>query len=116
MGVVKSQGSGMKMTGVADGVHKVHTDEPTSIGGTDTAANPLQTVLGALSGCEQAASFFVAKKMKLPIGDIDYEVVGEVDINVKKSCFKKVTVTAKVSGDVEDKKDSTVASWRAQDV
>lgn len=44
--------------------HKVQTDLPKSMGGNDEAPQPVELLVSALIGCEQATAAFVARHMK----------------------------------------------------
>ncbi|CAJ1374910.1 unnamed protein product [Effrenium voratum] len=62
-----------------DGYHIV-SDTPPSAGGTGSAPQPVQLLLAALVGCEQATAHFVATKMRLPpIRRIEFDVQAERD-------------------------------------
>ena len=58
--------------------HTLQTDVPTNMGGSDTAPQPVETLLAALLGCTQATSIYVGRMMKprLIIDKIEF-----VDIN-----------------------------------
>jgi uncharacterized OsmC-like protein len=51
-------------TEIADGRFIVRTDTPKRMGGQDTAPEPVDLMLAALIGCEQATAHFVAMKMR----------------------------------------------------
>eukprot|EP00976_Prorocentrum_cordatum_P033251 677248-Prorocentrum_minimum.AAC.4 len=56
--------SGVKTTVTFDSGHTLHTDVPSKDGGGDTAPQPVEHLLTALVGCEQATAAFVARRMK----------------------------------------------------
>eukprot|EP00435_Cladocopium_sp_Y103_P059478 s303_g21.t1 len=73
-------GSGCKTATVTDDGYRIESDTPKSAGGSGTAPQPVQLLLGALVGCEQATATFVAAKMRLPpIRRIEFHVQAERD-------------------------------------
>jgi len=62
--------------------HVMSTDTPAKDGGTDTAAEPVETMLAALIGCEQATAHFVGRLLRprLVIRRIDFELQAERDV------------------------------------
>jgi putative redox protein len=82
--------------------HELIIDEPTNMGGKDTGANPLGTLLGALAGCENVVTNMVAKEIDFDLKGIEFDIQGELDprgfmgnTNVR-PYFEKVSVHAKV--------------------
>ncbi|KGX85772.1 OsmC family protein [Pontibacillus litoralis] len=59
--------------------HTLIIDEGKQQGGTDQGANPLETLLAALSGCESAVSNMVAKEMNFDLQGIEFDIQGELD-------------------------------------
>lgn len=84
------------------GKHTVIIDEPANMGGTDTAADPLATLLSALAGCENVIANLVAKEINFDLSGIEFDVKGLIDprgLMGDKSVqpyFEKVTIEAKV--------------------
>ncbi len=58
----------------------VHTDEPDTLGGTNTAPSPLETVLVALVGCDGVIIHGVAKAMNFTYSGVDFECSGQIDV------------------------------------
>lgn len=56
------------------------TDEPVPHGGTGEGPSPLQTVLGALCGCESVTFCRTAKEMGFQYGGIAFEAMYTIDI------------------------------------
>lgn len=56
------------------------TDEPVAHGGTGKGPSPLQTVLGALCGCESVTFSRTAAELGLAYGGIDFEAEFKLDI------------------------------------
>ncbi|HOA98843.1 OsmC family protein [Candidatus Sordicultor fermentans] len=54
-------------------------DEPPSLGGEDSACNPVEGVLASLAGCLGIVSRVVAQEKNLPIEKIEIEVEGDLD-------------------------------------
>jgi len=62
---------------------RVVTDEPVVHGGTGAGPSPLQTVLGALCGCEAVTFSQTAAEFGLEYGGIDFEAEFKIDIRGK---------------------------------
>lgn len=58
----------------------VHTDEPSSLGGTNTAPSPLETVLVALVGCDGVIINGVAKAMRFAYEAVDFDCQSQIDV------------------------------------
>ncbi|MFC0525610.1 OsmC family protein [Pontibacillus salicampi] len=108
----------MKVTAKANGSHveakaKKHTitiDEPVQQGGTDQGANPLETLLASLTGCESAVANIVAGEMEFDLQGIEFDVRGELDPRgmmgeegVRRH-FQKVTIRAVVQTSESDER------------
>ncbi|RKD24577.1 osmotically inducible protein C [Ammoniphilus oxalaticus] len=76
---IEGTGTGMRFDAVADGKHKVTIDEPASLGGKDTAANPISTLLASLLGCENVMAQIIAKEMNFDLQGISFEVDATLD-------------------------------------
>ncbi|WP_394236514.1 OsmC family protein [Niallia oryzisoli] len=71
-------GDGMRSDSVA-GKHKIALDEPVSMGGKDSAIDPLSTLLAALLGCENVMAQLIAKEMDFDLQGISFKVEGDLD-------------------------------------
>ena len=97
-------------TEVKAGAHKFFIDEPTNLGGNDKGANPLNTLLGSLAGCENAIANMVAKEMKFNLNGIDFKIEGALDPRglrgdaSVKQYFQSITIEALVDSDESDEK------------
>jgi uncharacterized OsmC-like protein len=56
------------------------TDEPTAAGGGGSGPTPLQSVLGALCGCEAVTFRRTATEFEFEYDRIDFEAAGTIDI------------------------------------
>ncbi len=54
-------------------------DKPQNLGGTNEGANPVEYVLGALSGCLTVVGHLVAKEMGFTLRGMDMEMKGNLD-------------------------------------
>lgn len=54
-------------------------DEPEDMGGTNAGPNPVEYVLGALSGCLNVVGHLVAKEMGFTLKGIEFEIEGDLD-------------------------------------
>ncbi len=77
----------------------VYTDEPDTLGGTNTAPSPLETVLVALVGCDGVIIHGVAKAMNFSYSGVDFECSSQIDVRGPKGVvgvrpyFEKVDLT-----------------------
>ncbi|WP_409973063.1 OsmC family protein [Bacillus sp. Bva_UNVM-123] len=96
---VESTSNGMRTDAIA-GKHKIIIDEPESLGGKDSAADPMSTLLAALVACENVMAQIISKEMKIIIDDLSFQVEGQLDLsglmgNLEvKPYFEKVNVKA----------------------
>lgn len=58
----------------------VFTDEPASLGGTNTAPSPLETVLVALVGCDGVIINGVAKAMGFAYAGVEFACQSQIDV------------------------------------
>ncbi len=58
----------------------VVTDEPDSLGGTNTAPSPLEALLAALVGCEGVIINGCARVMEFAYSGVDFECSGQIDV------------------------------------
>jgi uncharacterized OsmC-like protein len=58
----------------------VFTDEPASLGGTNTAPSPLETVLVALVGCDGVIIHGVAKAMGFDYTGVEFACESQIDV------------------------------------
>ena len=58
----------------------VYTDEPASLGGTNTSPSPLETVLVALVGCDGVIINGVATAMKFEYSGVDFACESQIDV------------------------------------
>eukprot|EP00931_Biecheleriopsis_adriatica_P109236 TRINITY_DN83509_c0_g1_i1.p1 TRINITY_DN83509_c0_g1~~TRINITY_DN83509_c0_g1_i1.p1 ORF type:complete len:188 (-),score=27.61 TRINITY_DN83509_c0_g1_i1:182-745(-) len=73
-------GSGCSSATLTDDGYEIASDTPIAAGGKATAPQPVQLLLAALVGCEQATANFVAAKMRLPaIRRIEFDIHAERD-------------------------------------
>ncbi len=58
----------------------VYTDEPASLGGTNSAPSPLETVLVALVGCDGVIINGVATAMRFSYAGVDFACESQIDV------------------------------------
>eukprot|EP00768_Dysnectes_brevis_P008485 gnl/Dysnectes_brevis/770_a848_5766.p1 GENE.gnl/Dysnectes_brevis/770_a848_5766~~gnl/Dysnectes_brevis/770_a848_5766.p1 ORF type:complete len:157 (-),score=30.05 gnl/Dysnectes_brevis/770_a848_5766:61-531(-) len=99
-------GSNMKVT--LDGSHDMvlQVDQPAPMG-TGAAANPIETVMAGLLGCEQFTATLLSQKMGTSIDSIEWDLKSDLDLaglmtGVYMQPFKTIQITAKVHGDIDD--------------
>lgn len=58
-----------------------HIDEPESLGGTDTAMNPVEALLGSLGACQSIVARVYASKFDVKLDDFWVELEGDIDLD-----------------------------------
>ncbi len=61
--------------------HAFSVDEPAALGGTDTAANPVEYALAALGSCQVITYQFWAAKLGIPLDSVSVTVDGDLDLH-----------------------------------
>ena len=99
----------------------VVTDEPVAHGGTGEGPSPLQTVLGALLGCESVTFSRTAKEMDFSYDGIEFDASYSIDIRGRMGVrgvtqhFQSVRVDAVVTTDeTEDRLRAVVEETEAR--
>jgi uncharacterized OsmC-like protein len=97
------------------------TDEPAAHGGTGEGPSPLQTVLGALLGCESVTFSRTAKEMDFSYDGIEFDASYTIDIRGRMGVggvtqhFQSVRVDAVVTTDeTEDRLRAVVEETEAR--
>ena len=86
------------------------TDEPIAHGGTGEGPSPLQTVLGALCGCESVTFHRTSKEMDFSYEGIEFEAAFTIDIRGRlgmrevRPHFQTVKVQATVTTDESEER------------
>lgn len=81
----------------------VVTDEPDSLGGTNTAPSPLETTIAALVGCDGVIINGVAKAMGFDYSRVEFEAEGVIDVRGPKGVrgirpyFERIDMTITVT-------------------
>jgi putative redox protein len=98
---VDGTGTGMRLDAIA-GKHTMAIDEPVSMGGKDSAIDPLSAFLASLISCENVMAQLIAQEMKFDLQGISFTVEGSLDLAglmgdlSVKPYFQQVTVKASV--------------------
>lgn len=78
---------------------EIIVDEPVSLGGTDSAPNPVEYVLAALAGCLNVMSNLIAGEMGFELRALKIEISGVLNpdklfgkSNAERSGYKSITV------------------------
>ncbi len=88
----------------------VYTDEPASLGGTNSAPSPLETVLVALVGCDGVIINGVAKAMGFAYAGVDFACESQIDVRGPKGVpgirpyFETATLKIVVYTDESDRR------------
>ncbi len=104
---INSVGQGVRSE-ISAGKNKFIIDEDADMGGSDTGANPLQSLLGTLAGCEEVIATVVAKEKKFDFNGINFDVEGTLDIrglmgnSSVQPYFHTVKIRAKVKTNEND--------------
>jgi len=88
----------------------VFTDEPASLGGTNTAPSPLETVLVALVGCDGVIINGVAKAMGFGYAGVEFACESQIDVRGPKGVpgirpyFEAATLDITIFTDESDRR------------
>lgn len=72
--------TGAVATDVRSRQHTYVVDEPASLGGDDSATNPVEYALGAFIGCQVVTYRFWAAHLGIALDDVTIEAVGDLDV------------------------------------
>ncbi len=61
--------------------HTIIADEPVALGGTNTGANPVELVLGALGACQSVVAQVYAEKFGIKYDELRIELEGDIDLD-----------------------------------
>ena len=73
-------GTGWVATDLTSRQHTYVVDEPASLGGDDSAANPVEVALGALIACQVVTYRFWAARLDVRLDDVEISAVGDLDV------------------------------------
>jgi putative redox protein len=60
--------------------HKLAADEPISLGGVDSAPNPVELILAALGTCQEITYRAYATAMGIPLDSVSVDLAGDIDL------------------------------------
>lgn len=88
----------------------INMDEPTSLGGENSAPNPVEVVLASLIGCLGIVISIVARERGIPLNNV--EIYAEGDLNPEgfmgnpevRAGYQEVRVRVKIDSSVEREK------------
>jgi putative redox protein len=92
----------------------VATDEPDTMGGTNSAPSPLETLLVSLVGCDGVIINGVAKAMGFEYSHLALEASGQIDVRGPKGVrgvrpyFEKVDMTIEVTTPEDEERFETL--------
>ncbi|WP_280233029.1 OsmC family protein [Nocardia cyriacigeorgica] len=91
--------------------HTLVVDEPPTLGGADTAANPVEVYLAALLSCQVVTYRFWAQRLGIAIDELRLTAEGDLDVrgffgldDSVRPGFQEVRVTVRVSGPETDQR------------
>lgn len=61
--------------------HEIISDEPEELNGTDTGANPVELLLGALGACQSVVAQVYAEKFGISFNELRIELEGDLDLD-----------------------------------
>ena len=73
-------GTGWVATDLTSRQHAYVVDEPASLGGDDSAANPVEVALGALISCQVVTYRFWAARLGVRLDDVEISAAGDLDV------------------------------------
>lgn len=77
---VTGASTGAVATDVQARQHTFVVDEPASLGGDDSATNPVEYALGSLVGCQVVTYRFWAARLGIRLDDVQITAVGDLDV------------------------------------
>ena len=91
------------------GKHVAFIDQPEAMGGTDSAATPLDYVFIAMGGCLVTIAKIVAGQRKIDLRSVEVEVFGDLDLEVlrgqnteDRAGYQSITANVKIDADLSD--------------
>ncbi len=85
--------------------HVVRVDEPPTLGGADSAANPVEVYLAALISCQVVTYRFWAQRLGIAVDELEVQAEGDLDVrgffgldDSVRAGFQAVRVTVRISG------------------
>lgn len=101
----RGSSSGPVTTTIGVGRHTVQTDEPASLGGQDSAPNPVEYALASLLSCQVVTYRFWAVKLGIEVDDINVSIDGDLDLRgffgldeQTRAGFDEIRVSVQVHG------------------
>ena len=76
----EGRSTGSVATDVRTRQHLFVVDEPASLGGDDSATNPVEYALGSLIGCQVVTYRFWAVRLGIRLDDVQIDAVGDLDV------------------------------------
>jgi uncharacterized OsmC-like protein len=76
---IKAETTHPTKTEVSCGKFKFIIDEPQELGGTDQGPNPVEYILGALSGCLNVVGNMIAQEMGFEIKGLEIDIEGDLN-------------------------------------
>lgn len=93
------------------GRHIFTIDEPTSLGGSDLGANPVEHLLASLGACQVITYQIWAAKLGIAVGSIEVDLTGDLDVRgffgvdaEVRPGFQSIEVSVRVSGPESDER------------
>ncbi len=79
-GSVSELKSGLRSTASIRDKFEVKADEPNSLGGSDTAPNPVEILLASLGTCQEITYKAYGQALGIPINSVSVDVTGDIDL------------------------------------
>lgn len=104
-------GTGWVATDLSSRQHAYVVDEPASLGGDDSAANPVEYALGALISCQVVTYRFWAARLGIRLDDVRITAVGDLDVrgffgldDAVRAGFSEIRLDVEVTGPESDER------------
>lgn len=89
--------------------HRLAADEPPSLGGGDSAPNPVELILAALGTCQEITYRAYATALGIPLDSVSVELSGDIDLRgffavdeTVRSGYQKIVGTVRIESSASD--------------
>lgn len=88
---------------------KLIVDEPTELGGTNLAPNPVEYILAGYAGCINVVAHLTAKELNIDVQDLKINIEGELNparlfgtSHEERAGYQSITVSLKTTNPIDE--------------